>query len=285
MSILLTLLLGTALAWGNRRRCTEGDDAVAATQQDQDLIDALAPFTVAATDGEDGSDAGSDGGEDVSALFSVASDSAPTSTTCRFRGLSRKWPHEYAEPEEVAEVAGRRLLRRGGGGHWRRSKHQFEVDSQVFSPVQKKKRRNNYECFNDGTVRLEFKSVEYHLSTDEADDTTNQDGGPRRELHGYDPTETTPYAILTLEQTNAFEDDNGDVIPVSFDITLTCKPLYKYESETCELKGFNCWNGSYTYFFDDSSEEDQQTKTKEGFGLKCAHADGYFDNWSECAFV
>jgi len=269
MLFLLTILLGTCFAG----QCRDGDNAVDLLQQDQDLQDALAPFTQTAA-----SDPGSDGDglEDVSSLFSV-SDDAPTSTECRMR-VSRRWPHEDAEPEEATNV--RRLLQRGRGRRGRRGKVGFSVDSTVFSPLQRKKRRN-YECYNDGSVAMEVKSVEYYLSTGES---TAQDDDPRRQLHSDDDeAEVLPYAVVTLTQTNNFpEEDTDATVPVSFDIEVRCKPMYKSESDVCVLKGVRCWDGSYTYFYDDSSEEGQQTKTKTGLSLKCSHVDGFFNAWDDC---
>lgn len=283
MLFLLTLLLGSAFAprGRNRGRCREGDDDIAAVDlalQDQHLIDALAPFTEApAADDDDTSDGGST--DDVSALFTV-SDNAPTSTVCRMGGVSRHWPHENAEPEN----SGRRLLHWGGWGrrHRRRGKIAFDVTSQAFSPPQKKKRRNNYDCMNDGSVTMSVKSVDFVLSDALAQAAA---GDPRRQLDDSSETETptTPYAVVVITQSNSFADDDGAVVPVDFDVTYTCMPMYKVESDVCVEKGVSCRKGTYTYFYDDSEEDEQQSRTKSNVSLKCSHvADFFDDNFPAC---
>jgi len=305
MVYLFTLLLGVTLA---SRGCLDGENAVPFATQAQDLVDALAPFT------ETAPAPGLGGEDDVAVGYLSPSHTAPTTSECRLTGLNRNWPHENAEPESELE-SGRRLLR-WSRRHGHHSKVAFDVTSGVVSPLVLKKRNRQHECFSDGSVSFSVQNVEFTADSESNDVLVD----PRRQLDNncpfgtYGPYEgkcycangnvytgvgsclpndepesdavesetTTPSAVVTLTQTNAFEDDDGQVVPVTFEITLSCRPMYNTENDACVAIGVSCSSGEYTYFFEDSSEDVQQSRSLDNVGMKCSHVADFFDQVPDC---
>lgn len=283
---ILFLILGTTLAHRGRRggrQCRT--EIVDLATQNGHLVDALKPFTEAASGGDDGADG--------AVLLSTAA------TTCVMRGLTHSWPHEEAENPPAPF---RRLLRWGGPRHRRPKQNlRFDVDSKVFGALQTKSRDDSH-CYADGSVQF---SVTTDVVTNLAETVARRElrGGGGRGHHGHrdsndeEREEPTPYAVVTITQTNTFADPDaaeGDAtVPVSFDITMTCRPWYKFvrgeegadgeeAEDSCDLRGLKCYNGEYSFFSTDSDETEQEENERWFRSMKCSSAEDFADEWDEC---